>query len=148
MCIVMQLVFCDRGNVQPCVPHAEGQVAWLWDSSSSVSCRTFCALLAQRVHSTLTRRQHAAVQLAHLLMRAHPMPCRNASVLTASLLWRDPTSKALDGSSGSGDSLRSEALSLLEGMAAGLQVTILVSQHCQDTTQCDRHHALHPIYLA
>ena len=75
------------------------------------------------------------------------MPCRNASVLTASLLWRDPISKAVDGSSGGGESLRLKAMSLLKGMAAGLQVTILVSQQCQHTMQRDRHHALHPIYL-
>ena len=55
---------------------------------------------------------------------SNPVPYRNASVLSASLLWRDPTGQAMDGSSGTRDHLRSEALSLLEGMAAGLQVPI------------------------
>ena len=52
-------------------------------------------------------------------------PCRNAAVLTASLLWREPTSSALGSSAGSEHSLSAQALSLLEDMAHGLQV-----RHC------------------
>ena len=74
-------------------------------------------------------------RIVHLTDDQACMPCRNASVLTASLLWRDPTSKAMDGSSGSRDSLRSGALSLLKGMAAGLQVTKVASQHRQHSMQ-------------
>ena len=56
----------------------------------------------------------------------HMRPCRNAAVLTASLLWREPTSSALGSSAGSEHSLSAQALSLLEDMAHGLQV-----RHCR-----------------
>ena len=43
-------------------------------------------------------------------------------MLTASLLWTEPTSTGIDNSAESGDALRTEALALLDGMVVGLQV--------------------------
>ena len=60
--------------------------------------------------------------------------CRNAAVLTASLLWREPLSTAVGSSAGNEHSLRPQALSLLEDMAHGLQVW-----HCPvHTVSCHR----------
>ncbi len=52
-------------------------------------------------------------------------------MLTASLLWREPTGDAVNSSSGDEEGLGSEALSLLENMAAGLQVRQQASIVCK-----------------
>lgn len=72
----------------------------------------------------------------------HMRPCRKAAVLTASLLWREPTISALGSSAGSEHSLSAQALSLLEDMAHGLQVRHcrVRIDHCQrfqNETLCD-----------
>ena len=52
-------------------------------------------------------------------------------MLTASLLWREPTRDAVNSSSGDGEGLASEALGLLDSMAAGLQVRQQASIVCK-----------------
>ena len=71
-------------------------------------------------HQSLRLRVSAAVRQGW--PRKSSLLFRNASVLSASLLWREPTGDAVNSSSGDGEGLGSQALSLLESMAAGLQV--------------------------